>query len=95
MTNAKAYLTTQDVAQRYGVCLKKAQEIIRGCEYLNGGLLLGKGKVLPSELKYWEDNRGRAKKRDEDDIKEFLVLLKRLVGSRNENIKEDMEVSGQ
>jgi len=47
-------LTYKDVMERYGVGIGKAREIIRGIRSVCGGGKLGEGKVLPSEVLYWE-----------------------------------------
>ena len=60
---AKAYLDAQDIKERYGCGLCKAYSIIRGIRDFNGGGALGPGKVLVSELEYWETNRGGQERR--------------------------------
>ena len=53
-------LTYTDIMERYGVGVSKARSIIRGIRSVCGGGKLGEGKVLPSEVIYWEslvDNR--------------------------------------
>ena len=50
----KAYLDTQDIMKRYDVGVSTAQGIIRSIRSMCGGGKLGKGKVLPSEVEYWE-----------------------------------------
>ena len=40
---------------RYGVGIGKARSIIRGIRSVCGGGKLGEGKVLPSEVIYWEN----------------------------------------
>lgn len=47
-------LTYEDIQARYGVGIVKAREIIRGIRSVCGGGKLGEGKVLPSEVLYWE-----------------------------------------
>lgn len=47
-------LTYPDIMARYGVGIGKAREIIRGIRSVCGGGKLGEGKVLPSEVLYWE-----------------------------------------
>lgn len=54
----KAYFDAQDIATRYACGLNKAYSIIRAIRDFNGGGALSPGKVLASELKYWEENRG-------------------------------------
>ena len=59
----KAYLDHEDIAKRFGCSQGMAYRIIRSIKEVNSvsplGGALGKGKVLPSELGYWEENRGR------------------------------------
>lgn len=43
-----------DIMARYGVGVNKARDIIRGIRSVCGGGKLGEGKVLPSEVLYWE-----------------------------------------
>ena len=50
----KAYLDTEDIMKRYDVGINAAQGIIRSIRAMCGGGKLGKGKVLPSEVAYWE-----------------------------------------
>ena len=47
-------LTYTDIMERYGVGVGKARSIIRGIRSVCGGGKLGEGKVLPSEVLYWE-----------------------------------------
>lgn len=47
-------LDCQDIMERYGVGTNKAREIIRGIRSVCGGGKLGEGRVLPSEVLYWE-----------------------------------------
>ena len=47
-------LTYPDIMERYGVGVGKARSIIRGIRSVCGGGKLGEGKVLPSEVLYWE-----------------------------------------
>ena len=47
-------LTYLDIQARYGVGVGKARSIIRGIRSVCGGGKLGEGKVLPSEVLYWE-----------------------------------------
>lgn len=65
----KAYLTKYDLMERYGVGMSVAERIMREIIFVNGvcadgaaRLAIGKGKILPSELAYWEQNRGRVKR---------------------------------
>lgn len=47
-------LDYKDIQARYGVGVTNAREIIRGIRSVCGGGKLPTGKVLPSEVKYWE-----------------------------------------
>ena len=47
-------LTHEDIMERYGVGQVKAYQIIRAIRSVCGGGKLGQGKVLPSEVRYWE-----------------------------------------
>ena len=47
-------LDYKDIQARYGVGTTNAREIIRGIRSVCGGGKLPTGKVLPSEVKYWE-----------------------------------------
>lgn len=47
-------LTYKDIMNRYGVGTGKAREIIRGIRSVCGGGKLGEGRVLPTEVLYWE-----------------------------------------
>lgn len=47
-------LTYEDIMERYGVGINQARNIIRGIRSVCGGGKLGVGKVLPSEVRYWE-----------------------------------------
>ncbi len=47
-------LDYKDIQARYGVGVTNAREIIRGIRSVCGGGKLPAGKVLPSEVKYWE-----------------------------------------
>ena len=47
-------LTYADMMERYGVGVSKARNIIRGIRSVCGGGKLGEGRVLPSEVLYWE-----------------------------------------
>ena len=47
-------LTYEDIMERYGVGINQARSIIRGIRSVCGGGKLGVGKVLPSEVRYWE-----------------------------------------
>ena len=47
-------LTYPDIMTRYGVGENRARGIIRGIRSVCGGGKLGAGKVLPSEVAYWE-----------------------------------------
>ena len=50
----KISLDYKDIQSRYGVGSTNAREIIRGIKSVCGGGKLPAGKVLPSEVKYWE-----------------------------------------
>ena len=63
----KAFFGVQDIAERYQVSRDKAYSIIRAIKYVSDGYTLpGKrpkgalpgAKVLPSELKKWEESYG-------------------------------------
>lgn len=47
-------LTYEDIMERYGIGQAKAYQIIRAIRSVCGGGKLGQGKVLPSEVRYWE-----------------------------------------
>lgn len=47
-------LTYKDIMVRYGVQETKARAILRGIRSVCGGGKLGSGKVLPTEVLYWE-----------------------------------------
>lgn len=47
-------LDYKDIMRRYAVGEAKAYDIIRGIRSVCGGGKLGPGKVLPSEVFYWE-----------------------------------------
>jgi len=51
--NEKAYLDKSDIMNRYDCGINKAKSIIKSIKEASGGVL-GKGKVLPSEIEYWE-----------------------------------------
>lgn len=51
----KSYLTVDDIAVRYNVGKSKANEIMRAVRHCcNGGKLDHDGRILLSELEYWE-----------------------------------------
>lgn len=50
----KAYITVQDLMDRFGVCVAVARRFMREIKALSGGGRLSKGKCLPSELAKWE-----------------------------------------
>lgn len=56
---SRAYMDKQDIMQRYDCGVSNAMRIIHAVKEFNGGGALPKGKVLPSELAHWEQNRGR------------------------------------
>lgn len=47
-------LTYKDIMARYGIGETRAYQIIRAIRQVCGGGKLGQGKVLPSEVAYWE-----------------------------------------
>lgn len=47
-------LDYKDIQARYGVGIVNARDIIRGIKSVCGGGKLPSGKVLPSEVEYWE-----------------------------------------
>ena len=47
-------LTYKDIMVRYGVQETKARAILRAIRSVCGGGKLGQGRVLPSEVLYWE-----------------------------------------
>jgi len=51
---SKIAIQYRDIMARYGVGIVKARYIIREIRKTCGGGKLGAGKVLPSELEYWE-----------------------------------------
>ena len=51
----KPYLTVEDVAARYGISKGKAYMIMQAVRHCcNGGKLDHDGKILRSELEWWE-----------------------------------------
>ena len=50
----KIALDYKDIMVRYGVQETKARAILRGIRSVCGGGKLGQGRVLPSEVLYWE-----------------------------------------
>ena len=61
----KAYLDMYDIAARYGCGTSKAYSYIRAIRAYNGGGALSAGKVLLSEVEYWEQRRGGQEPREE------------------------------
>ena len=55
----KAAFALRDIMQRYGVGEGKAYSLMKRIEYVNDGLVLGKGHILLTELQFYEKNRGR------------------------------------
>ena len=53
------YYDKYSVAERYGVGITKAGDIIRAIRLTCGGGALPVGKVLPAELIYWEQKYSR------------------------------------
>lgn len=49
-----AILTREDIMERYGCGVNRAKTIIRSVRACCGGGKLPKGKILASELAYWE-----------------------------------------
>lgn len=56
----KDSLDTIDIMSRLGCGRSIAQRIIREIKNINGGGVLGKGKVLKTEYEYWLQRRGQA-----------------------------------
>ena len=54
LRTGKAYMDVNDIMARYACGLNKARGIIRSIRSVCGGGRLGCGKVLPSEVAYWE-----------------------------------------
>lgn len=54
MSENKVYFDKYDIMERYGCGLNKAIDIIRAVKIKCGEDKLGKGKILKSELEYWE-----------------------------------------
>ena len=54
----KPYLDKFDIMKRYEVGINQAMSLIRAIRAFNGGGVLSKGKVLVSEVTYWEESRG-------------------------------------
>ena len=48
----------QKIMKRYDVGLNAARRIIREIEIANGGLTISKGRILISEIEYYEKTRG-------------------------------------
>lgn len=78
----KAYLTKEDIMERYDVSINVALRIMREVSAINGECADGTirpaiavGKLLPSELEYWEKNRGRIPliKRQEEQEEEWQI----------------------
>lgn len=59
-TMNKPYLTKADIQIKYDCGENTALKIIRSIKEVCDGGVLGRGRVLPAELKYWEEKRGRA-----------------------------------
>ena len=51
----KAFLTAKDIQERYACGVNKAVQIISAVRQFCGGGSLPKGKILPSELRAWEE----------------------------------------
>ena len=54
LREGKAYMDVNDIMRRYAVGINKARSIMRSIRSVCGGGRLGCGKVLPSEVAYWE-----------------------------------------
>lgn len=54
----RAYLTVEDLQERYGVGLRKAQALMQSIKIQLGGGVLGKGRLLRTELAHWEAMAG-------------------------------------
>lgn len=59
VTEEKAAFNIRDIMHRYGVGETKAYNLLRRIEFVNNGLVLGRGHVLLTELQFYEKNRGR------------------------------------
>lgn len=46
------------IMKRYDIKKEKAYRIMRRIAEVNGGLTLGKGRILLSEIEYFENTRG-------------------------------------
>ena len=46
------------IMKRYDVGVNTAYRIMRSIEMANGGLTIGKGRILLSEIEYFENTRG-------------------------------------
>lgn len=46
------------IMKRYDVGLNTAYRIIKNIEFANGGLAIGKGRILLSEVEHYERTRG-------------------------------------
>ena len=55
LREGKAYMDVNDIMRRYACGMNKARGIIRSIRSVCGGGRLGCGKVLPSEVAYWEE----------------------------------------
>jgi len=58
MSNEKTVLDCKDIAKRYGIGRDKAYKLMRQIAYVNGGAAIP-GKLLLSEIEYFEAQRGR------------------------------------
>ena len=46
------------IMERYGVGVNSAYKIMKSIEIVNGGLSLSRGRILLSEIEYYEKTRG-------------------------------------
>lgn len=58
-TRERASFSAADIAERYNVGMTRAYKIMHMIEYVNDGLILGPGRVLWSEIEFYESRRGR------------------------------------
>lgn len=67
----KAYLDKKDIMERYGVGMNKAVGIIAAVKRVCDGGQLPAGKILPAELRYWEELRNRISERTAQEEKKL------------------------
>ena len=58
MLTEKTALDCKDIAERYGIGRDKAYKLMRQIAYVNGGAAIP-GKLLLSEIEFFEASRGR------------------------------------